>query len=119
MREIVEKPISARATDFEKSGVAGFNRPAKLSIVIPCYIEEKTLEECVDRVVAIADDTLNLEIIIVDDCSKDRSREDFFQKPKATCPLSGSRSISNSNGPVLTSALFRAKAALKAGVEGI
>ena len=71
----MEKPISARATDFEKSGVAGFNQPAKLSIVIPCYNEEKTLEACIDRVVAIADATLNLEIIIVDDCSKDRSRE--------------------------------------------
>jgi cellulose synthase/poly-beta-1,6-N-acetylglucosamine synthase-like glycosyltransferase len=62
----VEKPISARATEFEKSDVAGFNQPAKLSVVIPCYNEEKTLEACVDRVVAIADDTLNLEIIIVE-----------------------------------------------------
>jgi dolichol-phosphate mannosyltransferase len=45
----------------------------KLSIVIPCYNEERTLERCVDRVMAIADASLNLEVIIVDDCSKDRS----------------------------------------------
>ena len=49
--------------------------PAKvtLSLVIPCYNEEKTLETCVDKVLAIADDALDLELIIVDDCSKDRS----------------------------------------------
>ncbi|HFQ91070.1 MAG TPA: glycosyltransferase [Desulfobulbus sp.] len=45
----------------------------KLSIVIPCYNEEKTLEECLRRVLAIADATLSLEVIIVDDCSQDRS----------------------------------------------
>jgi dolichol-phosphate mannosyltransferase len=45
-----------------------------LSLVIPCYNEEKTLEACVDSVVAIKDETLDLELIIVDDCSKDRSR---------------------------------------------
>jgi glycosyltransferase involved in cell wall biosynthesis len=47
----------------------------KLSVVIPCYNEEKTLEDCVDRVLAIQDDTLELELIVVDDCSKDKSHE--------------------------------------------
>jgi dolichol-phosphate mannosyltransferase len=47
----------------------------KLSIVIPCYNEEKTLEHCVDRVLAIQDETLELELIVVDDCSKDKSLE--------------------------------------------
>ena len=45
----------------------------KLSVVIPCYNEEKTLEECLRRVLAIADEDLSLEVIIVDDCSRDRS----------------------------------------------
>ncbi|HEB50233.1 MAG TPA: glycosyltransferase [Desulfobulbus sp.] len=45
----------------------------KLSIVIPCYNEENTLAECLRRVLAIADETLSLEVIIVDDCSRDRS----------------------------------------------
>jgi glycosyltransferase involved in cell wall biosynthesis len=44
-----------------------------LSIVIPCYNEEKTLEGCVDSVLAIQDEGLALELIIVDDCSKDDS----------------------------------------------
>src|SRR5271167_976976 len=47
----------------------------KLSVVIPCYNEEKTLEDCVDRVLAIQDETLELELIVVDDCSKDKSLE--------------------------------------------
>jgi dolichol-phosphate mannosyltransferase len=47
----------------------------KLSVIIPCYNEEKTLQVCVHRVLAIQDETLTLELIIVDDCSKDKSRE--------------------------------------------
>jgi dolichol-phosphate mannosyltransferase len=46
---------------------------AKLSIVIPCYNEERTLRECVNRVLEIADHNLCLEIIIVDDHSSDNS----------------------------------------------
>jgi len=50
-------------------------RPVTLSLVVPCYNEEKTLESCIESVVAIRDETLNLELIIVNDCSKDRSLE--------------------------------------------
>jgi glycosyltransferase involved in cell wall biosynthesis len=45
----------------------------KLSVVIPCYNEEQTLEDCVDAVLAIASPDLVLELIVVDDCSKDDS----------------------------------------------
>jgi dolichol-phosphate mannosyltransferase len=44
-----------------------------LSIVIPCYNEEKTLEKCVGKVLAAPFEGLRLEIIIVDDCSRDGS----------------------------------------------
>ena len=47
----------------------------KLSIIIPCYNEEETLELCVERVLQIQDPTLELQLIIVDDASKDRSVE--------------------------------------------
>lgn len=42
-------------------------------MVIPCYNEEKTLGVCVGKVLDIAHDDLQLEIIIVDDCSADKS----------------------------------------------
>jgi glycosyltransferase involved in cell wall biosynthesis len=45
----------------------------KLSVVIPCYNEEKTLEQCLQHVLEIQDESLSLEIIIVDDCSTDNS----------------------------------------------
>jgi glycosyltransferase involved in cell wall biosynthesis len=48
-------------------------KQVKLSIVIPCYNEEKTLRKCVKRVIDIADEELAVEIIVVDDCSTDQS----------------------------------------------
>jgi dolichol-phosphate mannosyltransferase len=47
--------------------------PARLSLVIPCYNEERTLSACVERVVSLAGEDLSLEIVIVDDCSRDKS----------------------------------------------
>ena len=35
---------------------------ATLSVVIPCFNEERTLARCLDRLLEIADDTLSLEI---------------------------------------------------------
>lgn len=55
------------------SGLPG--QAVTLSLVIPCYNEEKTLAVCIDNVLRICDDKLNLELIVVDDCSKDRSLE--------------------------------------------
>lgn len=46
---------------------------AKFSVVIPYYNEEKTLERCVERVRELQDEHISLEIVIVDDCSKDNS----------------------------------------------
>ena len=44
-----------------------------LSVVIPCFNEERTLKICVGRVLAIADESLSLDVLIVDDCSTDQS----------------------------------------------
>jgi glycosyltransferase involved in cell wall biosynthesis len=49
------------------------DRRVTLSVVIPCYNEERTLDACVASVLAIQDDTLALELVIVDDCSSDGS----------------------------------------------
>ena len=45
----------------------------KLSVVIPCFNEEKTLRKCIEKVLDISDASLFIEIIIVDDCSTDQS----------------------------------------------
>ena len=50
------------------------NKP-KLSLVIPCYNEENTLEQIVEYVIGLKSETLDLELVIVDDCSKDKSLE--------------------------------------------
>jgi len=46
----------------------------KLSLVIPCYNEEATLAGIVEEVLKIRTPELALELVIVDDCSRDGSR---------------------------------------------
>ncbi len=45
----------------------------KLSIVVHCFNEEKTLERCLQNVFGIQDESFSLEVIFVDDCSTDNS----------------------------------------------
>src|ERR1051326_53755 len=45
----------------------------KLSVVIPCFNEEKTLKQCVESVLTLRSTELDVEIVVVDDCSTDRS----------------------------------------------
>ena len=46
----------------------------KISIVIPCYNEIDTIEKIIDKVMSV-DAGLEKELVIVDDCSKDGTRE--------------------------------------------
>ena len=48
-------------------------KTVKMSLIIPCYNEEKTLRGIVERVLQLRRDWLELELVIVDDCSKDGS----------------------------------------------
>lgn len=44
-----------------------------LTVVTPFYNEERTLRASIERVLAIADEDLTLDIVLVDDCSRDGS----------------------------------------------
>ncbi len=50
----------------------GHREPLKLTVVIPCYNEAKTIKELLRRVRSVG---LNKEVIVVDDCSRDGTRE--------------------------------------------
>src|ERR1017187_10532879 len=75
----LNSPFDPQRAEFKENAVGQGTQPmssrVKLSVVIPCYNEEKTLQACVESVLAIKDDTLDIELIIVDDCSKDKSLE--------------------------------------------
>lgn len=49
------------------------HRKTTLSVIVPSYNEERTLEKCIERLLQIQDDMLSLEVIIIDDCSVDNS----------------------------------------------
>jgi glycosyltransferase involved in cell wall biosynthesis len=53
----------------------GNGKISLLSIIIPCYNEEQTLDTVINRVLEIQDQHLSLEIIVVDDHSKDNSAQ--------------------------------------------
>jgi glycosyltransferase involved in cell wall biosynthesis len=46
---------------------------AKLTLVIPCYNEEHSLNKCVEKCLELKNSGIDLELVIVDDCSKDNS----------------------------------------------
>ena len=50
----------------------------KISIVIPCYNEAETIETIVQTVLAAP--ISNMEVIIVDDCSTDGTKELLYKK---------------------------------------
>lgn len=44
-----------------------------LTLIIPCYNETTTIRQCVERCLALKDHDIDLELLIVDDCSRDDS----------------------------------------------
>ena len=53
----------------------GHGEAMKLSVVIPIYNEERTLAKLVERVLAVDYGFEELEIVLVDDHSRDRSQQ--------------------------------------------
>jgi glycosyltransferase involved in cell wall biosynthesis len=58
----------------------------KLSIIIPCHNERPTIEEILRRVLAAPTLGLEKEVIVVDDCSTDGSREVLHHAALAADP---------------------------------
>jgi glycosyltransferase involved in cell wall biosynthesis len=57
-----------------------------LSVIIPAFNEEQTINRILDKIVAVnLDGDINKEIIIVNDCSTDNT-EDFIRKYQAQSP---------------------------------
>ena len=52
----------------------------KVSIIIPCFNEEKTIEKIIEKVLNLKD--INLEIIVIDDGSSDLSKDILEKKLK-------------------------------------
>jgi dolichol-phosphate mannosyltransferase len=63
------------STREQAAAIVKPDRPLVLSVVVPCYNEQDTLVSCVEKVLEIEDESLQLELIIVNDCSTDRSLE--------------------------------------------
>ncbi len=70
-----------------------------LSVVIPCYNEKNNIEEIVRRV--LASPIKNKEIIIVDDCSKDGTREILTDKIEPLVSKVLFRSVNGGKGASL------------------
>ncbi len=86
-----------------------------LSLIIPCYNEEATLESCVARCLALCEkspiENFSLELIIVDDCSTDKSYS-IAQDLQARYPEQISlykHEINQGKGAALRTGLMRAK----------
>jgi glycosyltransferase involved in cell wall biosynthesis len=58
-----------------ESGSGNRDAPVALSIIIPCFNEERTIRTVLRRVLTADMMGLRPDLVVVDDCSNDRSRE--------------------------------------------
>ena len=56
----------------------------KASVIIPCFNERGTINELIDRVLA---SPINKEVIVVDDCSTDGSRELLIERSRTRADI--------------------------------
>ena len=77
----------------------------KLSIIIPVYNEEATLAQIVQKVREVELEGIEKEIVLVDDCSRDRSREIIEQEAKAPGTLAVYHAVNQGKGAAIRSAL--------------
>lgn len=58
------------------------SQPVRVSVVVPAYNEEKTIAQVLERVRAQAVPGIEIEIVVVNDGSKDRTREILDARPE-------------------------------------
>jgi glycosyltransferase involved in cell wall biosynthesis len=58
---------------MDKASVGKLTPGTTLSVIVPCYNEEQLLQTRIEKLLDIKDDQLALEVIVVDDKSRDRS----------------------------------------------
>ena len=47
----------------------------RLSVVMPVYNEIDTVQEMIERVLAMGQQGMRIDLVVVDDCSRDGSRD--------------------------------------------
>lgn len=72
-------PRAGAQSSQDRLGTAPQGRPETLSIVIPCYNEQATIRNVVEAVLDANSCSLRKQVVIVDDCSKDGTREVLAQ----------------------------------------
>jgi glycosyltransferase involved in cell wall biosynthesis len=65
----------ARLADSRNTVNNAGNRPLILSVIIPCYNEQATIRSVIETVLQADSSGMRKEIVVVDDCSTDGSRE--------------------------------------------
>ena len=80
-----------------------------LTVVTPFYNEERTLRASIERVLAIADEDLTLDIVLVDDCSRDGS-------PSIAAALAAARGWRQAFAPAVATGIFGYSIATLIGV---
>lgn len=71
------KPLNFKPYEFKESQFAGFDFAPTigLSVIIPAYNVEKFIVPCLDSIMNALNGYDDFEIIVVDDCSTDNTRE--------------------------------------------
>lgn len=89
------------------------NNIPKVSVIVPCLNEEKFISGCLDSIIANDYPKDNLEILVVDGMSTDKTREiikgynqkypflNLLDNPKIITPAAMNVGIKNSNGEII------------------
>lgn len=78
----------------------------KVSVVIPVYNERKTIEQVLDKVEAVP---FEKEIVVVDDCSKDGTRELLIEDLKRRGHTLVLQPVNQGKGAALRAGIMKAK----------